>query len=609
MKPGLLIACFTTALLAEFAPEPVLPLLDNAPPGRSHTTFFADTDHELHVYHIRGREAGPTIMIIGGIHGNEPGGYLAADLFADLTLRKGNLIVVPRANIFSIFQNTRGVSGDLNRQFGASYEHEIEQSTVGVLAGLMTESDALLNLHDGSGFYRPTWEGPRNNPQLWGQSIIIDTAEFTRPNGELVNMEAMAIQIMEQANSMIDRPEHHFRVKNTKTFNEKSPHKEQRGSATFHAVSRVGISGFGIETSRDISDESLRVEYQVMVINAFLDAFGIESDHPRFALVTPALNYLAVSVNGEPSVIVDEGGTLVVPPGATVEITHVEANYERGLVVDVEGKGSFNDFHRPIVLYNDTRVYVRKDKYPCGEILLRVDATASAPSSRELPAPMVLTQKIEAFRLAVNGEWTYVRPGEIIRVLWGDELMLDDPLATVTGGYKINFRGFVGNTTLNDGEDRGYPINTAHDLLHRFSLSPEEELYEVRAERGQEILAKAVIQVVQPRLQYILIRLGNRPLIALAAGDTLRVLDTDRITVVDVVTEPGDAEPLTINFRGFPGPDGPNDLGYEIEPGRDLLPGYSLRGEGRFYEITARRKDLLIGRIVVEIDSGAGHQW
>jgi len=422
-------------------------------------------------------------------------------------------------------------------------------------------------------------------------------------------MEAMAIQIIEHANSMIDQPEHYFRVKNTKTFNEESQHKEQRGSATFHAVSRVGISGFGVETSRDISDESLRVEYQVMVINAFLDAFGIESDHPRFALETPVLNYLAVSVNGEASVIVEEGGTLAVPPGASVEITHVEANYERGLVVDVEGAGSFNDFHRPIVLHNDTRVYVRKDKYPCGGILFRIDAAASVSSSRTLPAAMVLTPKVEAFRLAVNGEWTYVLPGATLRVLWGDELRLDDPLATATEGYKINFRGFVGNTTLNDGEDRGYPINTAHDLLQRFSLSPEEELYEVRAVRGQEILARAVIHVVQPRLQYILIRRGIGPLFALAAGDTLRVLDTDRITVVDVVTEPGDAEPLTINFRGFPGPDGPNDRGYEIEPGRDLLPGFSLHGEGRFYEITARRKGLFIGRITVAIDSGAGYQW
>ncbi len=608
MKLGLVIAFFTTALIAEAAPEPVLPLLDNAPPGRSHTIFFADTDYELHVYHIRGREPGPTIMIIGGIHGNEPGGYLAADLFADLTLRKGNLIVVPRANIFSIYQNTRGVSGDLNRQFGASYEHEVNQNIVGVLGSLMTESDALLNLHDGSGFYNPTWEGPRSNPQLWGQSIIIDTAEFTRPNGERVNMEAMAIEIMERANSMISQSDHYFRVKNTKTFNEESLYKEQRGSATFHAVSRVGIPGFGVETSRDIPDESLRVEYQVMVINAFLDTYGIEPDHPRLALVTPALNYLAVSVNGDPSVIVEEGGTLAVPPGTTLEITHVEANYERGLVVDIEGTGNFNDFHRPIVLYNDARVYVRKDKYPCGEILFRIDAAASVPSSRALPAAMVLAPKVEAFRLAVNGEWTYVRPGETLKVVWGDGLQLDDPLATVTEGYKINFRGFVGNTSFNDGEDRGYLINTAQDLLQRFSLSPEEELYEVRAERGQEILAKAVIQVIQPRLQYMLIRRGDGPIFALAAGDTLHVTTTDRITVVDVVTEPGDAEPLTINFRGFPGPEGPNDRGYEIEPGRDLLPGYSLQGEGRFYEITARRKDLLIGRVVVAVGSGAGYQ-
>ena len=41
-------------------------------------------------------------MLIGGIQGNEPGGFLSADLYADMSLEKGNLIVVPRANFNSI---------------------------------------------------------------------------------------------------------------------------------------------------------------------------------------------------------------------------------------------------------------------------------------------------------------------------------------------------------------------------------------------------------------------------------------------------------------------------------------------------------------------------
>jgi len=58
-------------------------------------------------------------MIIGGIQGDEPGSYMTADLYADIHLKKGNLIVVPRANFYSILLNQReGLTGDMNRKFG-----------------------------------------------------------------------------------------------------------------------------------------------------------------------------------------------------------------------------------------------------------------------------------------------------------------------------------------------------------------------------------------------------------------------------------------------------------------------------------------------------------
>ena len=56
-------------------------------------------------------------MLIGGIQGNEPGGFISADLYADMSLEKGNLIVVPRANFYSIILNQRGAHGDMNRKF------------------------------------------------------------------------------------------------------------------------------------------------------------------------------------------------------------------------------------------------------------------------------------------------------------------------------------------------------------------------------------------------------------------------------------------------------------------------------------------------------------
>ena len=80
-------------------------------------TYLPNTDHELTVFYITGKEPGKTMMIIGGIQGDEPGGYIAADLYADMLLEKGNLIVIPRANFYSIKKNMRGVDGDMNRKF------------------------------------------------------------------------------------------------------------------------------------------------------------------------------------------------------------------------------------------------------------------------------------------------------------------------------------------------------------------------------------------------------------------------------------------------------------------------------------------------------------
>jgi predicted deacylase len=79
----------------------------------SQEVFFKETDHELHVYWIEGRQPGKTLLLIGGIQGNEPGGFLSADM----ELARGNLMVVPRANFYSMVLNRRQVSEDMNRKF------------------------------------------------------------------------------------------------------------------------------------------------------------------------------------------------------------------------------------------------------------------------------------------------------------------------------------------------------------------------------------------------------------------------------------------------------------------------------------------------------------
>ena len=105
-----------------------------------HDVYLANTEHELHVYRIFGKEPGKTIMIIGGIQGDEPGGYLTADLYADISLKKGDLIVVPRANFYSILLNQRdGMTGDMNRKFSETSDaaKNMEQEIVTILKKLI----------------------------------------------------------------------------------------------------------------------------------------------------------------------------------------------------------------------------------------------------------------------------------------------------------------------------------------------------------------------------------------------------------------------------------------------------------------------------------------
>ena len=86
--------------------------------------FFKGSDQEVEVYHLFGREAGPTVLIFAGIHGDESAGYLTADRYVGLKLVKGNLIIVPRLNLYAILTRKRtGMSGgDMNRKFHPSEE-------------------------------------------------------------------------------------------------------------------------------------------------------------------------------------------------------------------------------------------------------------------------------------------------------------------------------------------------------------------------------------------------------------------------------------------------------------------------------------------------------
>ncbi|MCD6297669.1 MAG: hypothetical protein J7M30_10995, partial [Deltaproteobacteria bacterium] len=268
---------------------------------RERLVYFSNTAYELNVYKIYGKRPGKTLMLIGGIQGNEPGGFLSADLYADMSLEKGNLIVVPRANFYSILLNKRGPHGDMNRKF----THEdatdsMEDKIVSILKKLIGQSDYLLNLHDGSGYYYHEFIDKWRNPKRFGQSIIADCKAYIVPETkQLINLGEIARKVIAVVNPHIQNELYKFHFNNTRTADLDSSHKEQRKSATFYALTKHHIPAFGIETSKFLPSINLKVRYHNLVINAFMNLFDIVPEHPGIVLEPPVLKYLVLSVNGQ----------------------------------------------------------------------------------------------------------------------------------------------------------------------------------------------------------------------------------------------------------------------------------------------------------------------
>lgn len=85
--------------------------------GRETHAIMADTRYETTV-HVIDSGAGPTGMVLGGVHGNETGGIEAARLATEYELSAGRLVVIPETNKPAVENEGReGPDGDLNRQF------------------------------------------------------------------------------------------------------------------------------------------------------------------------------------------------------------------------------------------------------------------------------------------------------------------------------------------------------------------------------------------------------------------------------------------------------------------------------------------------------------
>lgn len=220
----------------------------------------------------KGKQDNNTLLIVGGIQGDEPGAFMAASLIAThYKITKGSVWVVPNLNFYSIIKRSRGPFGDMNRKFAALSSDDPDYVSVQRIKNYITapEVKLVLNLHDGSGFYRKDFINWSFSPDRWGQSSIIDQSSIKVSH--YGNLKEISTKICNHVNNNLLRERDRYRIKNTHT---RMGDEEMEKTLTYYAINN-GKAAFGNEASKTLPLYE-RTYYHLLALEKYMDIMGIE---------------------------------------------------------------------------------------------------------------------------------------------------------------------------------------------------------------------------------------------------------------------------------------------------------------------------------------------
>ncbi|MCP4149448.1 MAG: hypothetical protein GY757_17000 [bacterium] len=336
-------------------------------------TYFQDTDHQLEVIKINGEKPGLTVLIFGGIHGDEPGGYFSSEILSKIKLIKGNLIIVPRVNFPSIMMNRREVNGDMNRKFVAQeFPDDPDAEVIKLLKNLMKEADIFINQHDAYGFHREKYISKTYNKSRYGQSLIIDTASFySRRLKKQVQFAEIGQRILKRVNKQIKNEAHHFGFWDHNSLDINTKQTEMKKSATYYALTTHSIPAFGLETSKDLPTLHHKVKYQLLVIKEILNEFGFEFIFPATNVVNPKLYWVEFLKNGTDIIRVNGNTNLRLKKGDHIVVKKIYSNYNTGLSANILKWGSLNDINKEYEFKKPVTVLIKKNHLTMGKVYLK----------------------------------------------------------------------------------------------------------------------------------------------------------------------------------------------------------------------------------------------
>ncbi len=400
----------------------------------------------------QGEPEEPTILIVGGIQGDEPGGFSAAALLSThYTFSGATILIVPNLNFPSIIERSRGLHGDMNRKFAALSEKDPEYTTVRRIQEIIThpQVDLILNLHDGYGFYRPTFENDSRNPKRWGQSIIID--EETWPTKCYQELSDIANYVTANVNKTLLDTKHAFYVRNTRTS---QGDKEMERTLTWFALNHKKTA-FGLEVSKDF-DVSTRAYYHLHMVEAFLDYLGVE--YKRSFPLSPAGIRKALSSQ----IYVGFMDNRI-----TLPLENVRPK-QAGIIPMPKGAENAIDATSPIIaaLADKNTVSIHYGN----------NAVTSFKTER-----LEVDTSLQSLHVQVDGIRQEVRFGSMVQV---EKNFLVEPIE----GYRINAIG----ADLRKGCESNLKI-TRKDFLEKYSLDTNANSYRVEVYKDKKFAGMFVV--------------------------------------------------------------------------------------------------------------------
>ena len=416
------------------------------------TYAFSANLHYSLIKKESGKE-GSMLLVIGGIHGNEPGGYFAPMLLARYyTIESGTVWIVPNLNFDSIVKDVRGTYGDMNRKFAKVDAKDKDYEIVTEIKKLILSPkvDLTLNLHDGQGFYREKNIDKTFNSQAWGQATIIDQQKI--PNAKYGNLADIATKVNQETNVGLIEDVHEFNVKNTNT---KAQDKAMQQSLTYFSITN-NKPAFAIETSKNITNLSQKVFYQLKTIEKFMNVMNIKFSR-SFDLTEESIQKL----------LNDDGMIEIPPTKITLDLSTLKP-YIKFFPMSKE-KLTYES-NNPLVA-----VMKEKDEYKImnGHMVV----------STLKPDFFEFDNSLNDVGLIIDGKKTTAKIGSLIHAK--NSFQVDS-----INGYRVNIIGYTKEGVTNEA---GFSVELK-DFIKTYAIDKDETTYMVQFYKDKKFCGMVNIQ-------------------------------------------------------------------------------------------------------------------